>query len=48
MGTLTAQAAKHVAVIQSCYIPGKGFFDLVDRCDGYVILDSIQFAGDAQ
>jgi hypothetical protein len=39
-----AQAAKRVAIIQSCYVPWKGFFDLIGRCDEYVVLDSVQFA----
>ncbi|WP_161554421.1 WbqC family protein, partial [Escherichia coli] len=29
--------------IQSCYIPWKGFFDLLNRCDEYVILDGAQY-----
>jgi hypothetical protein len=33
-----------VAVIQSSYIPWKGFFDLIGRCDEYVIYDSAQYA----
>jgi WbqC-like protein family len=32
-----------ISIIQSCYIPWKGFFDLVSRCDEYVIFDSAQF-----
>ena len=32
-----------IAVIQSCYIPWKGFFDLIGRCDEYVIYDSVQY-----
>lgn len=32
-----------VAIIQSAYIPWRGFFDLVDRCDRYVIYDRMQF-----
>jgi len=32
-----------IAIIQSCYIPWKGFFDLIGRCDQYVIYDSAQF-----
>jgi WbqC-like protein family len=32
-----------VAIIQSCYVPWKGFFDLIGRCDQYVIFDSAQF-----
>jgi len=32
-----------IAIIQSCYIPWKGFFDLIGRCDEYVVFDSAQF-----
>src|SRR6476469_6221957 len=32
-----------IAIIQSCYVPWKGFFDLIGRCDEYVIFDSTQF-----
>jgi hypothetical protein len=32
-----------ISIIQSCYIPWKGFFDLIGRCDEYVVLDSAQF-----
>ena len=32
-----------ICIIQSCYIPWKGFFDLIGRCDQYVIYDSAQF-----
>src|SRR3712207_3381797 len=28
---------KSVAIIQSCYIPWIGFFDLINRCDEYII-----------
>jgi hypothetical protein len=38
------KAAKRIAIIQSCYVPWKGFFDLIGRCDEYVVLDSVQFA----
>lgn len=40
----SAPSTKRVAVIQSAYIPWKGFFDLVARCDEYVIFDGVQFA----
>lgn len=33
-----------IAVIQSAYIPWIGFFDLIGRCDEYVIFDSAQYA----
>ncbi len=32
-----------ITIIQSCYIPWKGFFDLIGRCDQYVLYDSAQF-----
>ena len=33
-----------ICIIQSCYIPWKGFFDLLSRCDEYVVFDSAQYA----
>lgn len=32
-----------IAVIQSCYVPWRGFFDLIGRCDQYVIFDRTQY-----
>jgi hypothetical protein len=32
-----------IAIIQSCYIPWRGFFDLIGRCDEYVIFDRAQY-----
>jgi hypothetical protein len=32
-----------ICIIQSCYIPWKGFFDLIRQCDEYVILDRAQY-----
>jgi WbqC-like protein family len=32
-----------ICIIQSCYIPWKGFFDLIGRCDQYVVYDSAQY-----
>jgi hypothetical protein len=32
-----------IAIIQSCYIPWRGFFDLISRCDEFVIYDRAQF-----
>ncbi len=31
---------KRIAIVQSCYIPWRGSFDLMSRCDEYVIYDS--------
>jgi hypothetical protein len=33
-----------IAIIQSCYVPWRGFFDLIGRCDEYVIFDQVQYA----
>ena len=32
-----------IAIIQSCYVPWKGFFDLIGRCDEYVVFDTAQY-----
>jgi hypothetical protein len=32
-----------VAIVQSCYIPWKGFFDLIKKVDHFVIYDDVQF-----
>lgn len=42
--TLSSGKTMRIAIIQSCYIPWKGFFDLIGRCDEYVIYDSAQFS----
>ena len=38
-----ARPSMRVAIIQSCYIPWKGFFDLIGRADLYVVLDGAQY-----
>lgn len=35
---------RRIAIIQSNYIPWRGFFDLIARCDVYVIYDSVQYS----
>jgi hypothetical protein len=35
---------RRISVVQSCYVPWKGFFDLIGQCDEYVIFDSVQYA----
>lgn len=32
-----------VAIIQSCYIPWRGYFAMIARCDAFIFLDSVQF-----
>ncbi|MGR4844784.1 WbqC family protein [Rhizobium sp. LARHSG275] len=35
---------KRVAIIQSSYLPWRGFFDLISRCDEYVIYDQVAYS----
>jgi hypothetical protein len=34
---------KRVAIVQSCYIPWKGYFDLIRAVDEFILLDEVQF-----
>ena len=34
---------KTVVIVQSSYIPWKGFFDLIARADEFILLDDVQF-----
>ena len=34
---------KKVAIVQSCYIPWKGYFDLIAQVDEFILLDDVQF-----
>jgi WbqC-like protein family len=34
---------KTVAIVQSCYIPWKGYFDLINLADEFVLLDDRQY-----
>ena len=35
--------AKRVAILQSCYIPWKGYFDIIGSVDVFVIYDDVQY-----
>ena len=35
--------AKRVAIVQSSYIPWKGYFDLIASADEFVLLDEVQY-----
>lgn len=35
---------KRLAIIQSSYLPWKGFFDFISRCDTYIIYNSAAFS----
>ncbi|PIE02099.1 MAG: hypothetical protein CSA81_08945 [Acidobacteria bacterium] len=34
---------KSIAIVQSNYLPWKGYFDLIDQVDEFVILDQVQY-----
>ncbi len=36
-------AVKTVAIVQSCYVPWKGYFDLINRVDEFILYDDRQF-----
>ncbi|MGD9787577.1 MAG: WbqC family protein [Sulfuricellaceae bacterium] len=36
-------ADKTVAILQSCYIPWKGFFDIIRQVDEFILYDEVQF-----
>ena len=35
--------AKRIAIVQSSYIPWKGYFDLIRSVDAFILLDNVQF-----
>lgn len=35
--------AKRAAIIQSCYVPWKGYFDIIHDVDCFIFLDNVQF-----
>ncbi len=35
--------ARRIAIVQSSYIPWRGYFAIVAQCDAFVFLDSVQF-----
>jgi WbqC-like protein family len=38
-----ARPRKRLAIVQSCYIPWKGYFDLINSVDEFVLYDDRQF-----
>ncbi len=34
---------KTVAIVQSCYVPWKGYFDLIQSADAFVLYDDVQY-----
>lgn len=35
--------SKTVAIIQPCYIPWKGYFDIIASCDEFILFDDVQY-----
>ncbi len=35
--------SKKIAVVQSCYIPWKGYFDLINQVDEFILYDDMQY-----
>jgi hypothetical protein len=40
---VSTASARRVAVLQSNYIPWKGYFDLIGLCDAFVVYDAVQY-----
>ena len=40
---MRSMARKRVAIVQSSYIPWKGYFDLIRAADEFILLDDVQF-----
>jgi hypothetical protein len=42
-GTCSAASRKSLAIVQSNYIPWKGYFDLINSVDEFMLFDDMQF-----
>ncbi len=40
---MTPVAQKSVAILQSSYIPWKGYFDIIHKVDEFILFDSRQY-----
>lgn len=40
---VTGQPTKTCAILQSCYIPWKGYFDIIQSVDEFVLYDCVQY-----
>lgn len=36
--------ARRIAILQSCYIPWKGYFDIIGSVDEFVVYDDVQYS----
>src|SRR3546814_21179663 len=41
--TKTSKPKRTVAIVQSSYIPWRGYFDLIRAADVFILLDDVQF-----
>ena len=39
----SSEGGKTVAIVQSCYIPWKGYFDLINLVDEFILYDDRQY-----
>ena len=42
-GVITTPRTKRIAILQSNYIPWKGYFDIIKSVDDFVIYDDMQY-----
>lgn len=40
---MTLSGEKRIAILQSSYIPWKGYFDLINRVDEFILYDDVQY-----
>lgn len=40
---MSADTSKIVSIIQSSYIPWRGYFDIIDQSDCFILLDDVQY-----
>jgi hypothetical protein len=40
---MNEKTPKRVAIVQSCYLPWKGYFDIINGVDSFVLYDTCQF-----
>jgi len=41
---MTQSPERRVAIVQSCYVPWKGYFDIIGSVDLFIIYDDVQYA----
>src|SRR4051812_38545111 len=44
MNDLSPRKDRRAAILQSCYIPWKGYFDIIAKVDVFVIYDDVQYS----